>query len=187
VKRHRVASLGIRSHERFCNKRDAGPRPEIPDPVIRGVQWEAGRRGTVAAESTPTGPTVQPRLRDPIARQAACVMGPTGAQLLRTPAAQSCSTGPPAIFSEVWLLLWWCLVLVCGARRRARVEEMPVPARETHLAGAYVGPLGGSGRGTRTRGNDEWFSAQVSRGAGQPGQASCLRVVAGSRVGSSAR
>jgi hypothetical protein len=81
----------------------------------------------------------------------------------------------------------WCWCVGLGGSRRARVEEMPVPARETHLAGAYVGPLGGSGRGTRTRGNDEWFSAQVSRGAGQPGQASCLRVVAGSRVGSSAR
>lgn len=59
-------------------------------------------------------------------------------------------------------------VVVSGVwgSRRARVEEMPVLARETHLAGAYVGPLGGSGRGTRTRVNDEWFSAQVSRGAG---------------------
>jgi hypothetical protein len=122
--------------------------------------WHGRRRIDSNGSNGPTTPSRSYRAAGSL-RQ-----GPHRGAIIADPGGPILFHGPTRhLFRGVALTVVVSGVGVWGSRR-ARVEEMPVPARETHLAGAYVGPLGGSGRGTRTRVNDEWFSAQVSRGAG---------------------
>jgi len=89
--------------------------------VYAVITWEENTEGKIAEAN-------RARSRDSLCH------GPHRCAIIADPAVQSCARGPPAILSRAVALT----VGVWGSRR-GRVEEMPVLALGTHLAGPICG------------------------------------------------